>query len=169
MKNNHKYSIYYLHDYCNQIQYNKLWDEERKSAETLICAQITLSWWMFIVLDGIVRCPLRNRWSTNKTPSRRQLAVHRRYVTVSVQACLWSLSKRPLSLSLSAHVALRASYTSRMVKTKKVGPYLLGRTLGEGSFGKVRLGIHTETHEHRAIKVVCSVCVYECIWVYLHW
>lgn len=31
--------------------------------------------------------------------------------------------------------------------TKRVGNYLLGRTLGEGSFAKVREGLHTLTGE----------------------
>ena len=32
-------------------------------------------------------------------------------------------------------------------KKKRVGGYLLGRTLGEGSFAKVQLGVHTLTNE----------------------
>ncbi|XP_061195127.1 probable serine/threonine-protein kinase DDB_G0277165 [Saccostrea echinata] len=39
-------------------------------------------------------------------------------------------------------------------KKKKVGNYILGKTLGEGSFAKVRQGIHLIAHEKVAVKVV---------------
>lgn len=43
-------------------------------------------------------------------------------------------------------------YTSEnMVKT--VGKYQVGRTIGEGTFGKVKLAINTETGDKMAIKV----------------
>ncbi|XP_018618987.2 hormonally up-regulated neu tumor-associated kinase homolog [Scleropages formosus] len=38
--------------------------------------------------------------------------------------------------------------------TKKVGNYLVGRKLGEGSFAKVREGLHTVTGEKVAVKVM---------------
>ncbi|CAN0457230.1 unnamed protein product, partial [Hapterophycus canaliculatus] len=38
-----------------------------------------------------------------------------------------------------------------MVKT--VGKYQVGRTIGEGTFGKVKLAINTETGDKMAIKV----------------
>jgi hypothetical protein len=44
-------------------------------------------------------------------------------------------------------------------KKKKVGSYILGKTLGEGSFAKVRQGIHLIAHEK-----VRSTC--ECPWGY---
>ncbi|CAG8456663.1 1617_t:CDS:10 [Paraglomus occultum] len=34
------------------------------------------------------------------------------------------------------------------------GPYLLLQTLGEGEFGKVKLGMHADTHEEVAIKLI---------------
>ena len=37
---------------------------------------------------------------------------------------------------------------------KKVGKYELGRTLGVGTFGKVKYAINTETQEAVAIKVL---------------
>lgn len=37
---------------------------------------------------------------------------------------------------------------------KKVGKYELGRTLGEGTFGKVKYAIDTETNQAVAIKVL---------------
>ncbi|ORY97418.1 kinase-like domain-containing protein, partial [Syncephalastrum racemosum] len=36
----------------------------------------------------------------------------------------------------------------------RLGPYLLLQTLGEGEFGKVKLGIHTETGQEFAIKLI---------------
>ncbi|KAM4546552.1 hormonally up-regulated neu tumor-associated kinase homolog [Fundulus diaphanus] len=38
--------------------------------------------------------------------------------------------------------------------TKRVGTYLIGRKLGEGSFAKVREGLHTLTGEKVAVKVI---------------
>ncbi|MEQ2205539.1 hypothetical protein XENOCAPTIV_002443 [Xenoophorus captivus] len=38
--------------------------------------------------------------------------------------------------------------------TKRVGTYLIGRKLGEGSFAKVREGLHTLTGERVAVKVI---------------
>lgn len=35
----------------------------------------------------------------------------------------------------------------------RVGKYLLFETLGEGAFGKVKLGVHEETGEQVAVKV----------------
>jgi serine/threonine protein kinase len=37
---------------------------------------------------------------------------------------------------------------------RKVGKYELGRTLGEGTFGKVKYAVHSETQEAVAIKVL---------------
>lgn len=39
-------------------------------------------------------------------------------------------------------------------KQNRLGPYNLLQTLGEGEFGKVKLGIHTETGEEVAIKLI---------------
>ena len=38
-------------------------------------------------------------------------------------------------------------------KEKKIGYYLLGKTIGEGTFGKVKLATHTLTGEKVAIKI----------------
>jgi serine/threonine protein kinase len=38
-----------------------------------------------------------------------------------------------------------------------IGDYILGKTLGEGTFGKVKLGIHKLTQEKVAIKILQKV------------
>jgi serine/threonine protein kinase len=32
-------------------------------------------------------------------------------------------------------------------ESRKIGNYLIGRTLGEGTFGKVKVAVHTPTNE----------------------
>ena len=39
-------------------------------------------------------------------------------------------------------------------KVKVIGPYYIGRTIGEGTFGKVKLGTHSLTSEKVAIKIL---------------
>lgn len=41
-----------------------------------------------------------------------------------------------------------------MDKERRVGPWLLGPTLGEGGFSKVKLGVHGETGERVALKIL---------------
>lgn len=37
---------------------------------------------------------------------------------------------------------------------RRVGKYELGRTIGEGTFAKVRIAKNTETEDHVAIKII---------------
>lgn len=39
-------------------------------------------------------------------------------------------------------------------KQKRVGKYLLGKTLGQGTFGKVKMAVDTETKKIVAIKMM---------------
>ncbi|XP_024122301.1 hormonally up-regulated neu tumor-associated kinase homolog A [Oryzias melastigma] len=55
----------------------------------------------------------------------------------------------PVSLSSPAKDILKNFY-----HTKRVGNYLIGRKLGEGSFAKVREGLHVSTGEKVAVKVI---------------
>lgn len=48
---------------------------------------------------------------------------------------------------------------------KKVGKYEIGKTIGEGTFGKVKLAVNTETGEKMAIKV-SSVVLPVVLWRY---
>jgi len=43
---------------------------------------------------------------------------------------------------------------SQSSRTKNIGHYLLGRTIGQGTFGKVKLGTHIPTGEKVAIKIL---------------
>ncbi|CEM38022.1 unnamed protein product [Vitrella brassicaformis CCMP3155] len=57
----------------------------------------------------------------------------------------WSPASRPSGEGNAA---------SSQHQVKKVGDYVLGATIGEGTFGKVRLGTHTRTSEKVAIKIL---------------
>lgn len=48
-------------------------------------------------------------------------------------------------------------HKSREKKVKRVGKYELSTTLGEGTFGKVKLGVHQDTHERVAVKILDKV------------
>ena len=41
-----------------------------------------------------------------------------------------------------------------LMKRSLIGNYFLQKTIGEGTFGKVKLGIHTLTNEKVAIKIL---------------
>lgn len=42
----------------------------------------------------------------------------------------------------------------KKVKVTKIGNYTISKTLGEGTFGKVKLGLHNLTGEKVAVKVL---------------
>ena len=46
--------------------------------------------------------------------------------------------------------------TEKMEKTRRLGKYELGRTLGEGTFAKVKFAVNTETKESVAVKVLAK-------------
>lgn len=54
--------------------------------------------------------------------------------------------------SLPAAVAYAAAHPRRQIP--KFGPYLLLQTLGEGEFGKVKLGLHQDYGEEVAVKLI---------------
>merc|ERR1719213_466251 len=43
---------------------------------------------------------------------------------------------------------------ARPKKAKPVGKYILGKTIGEGTFGKVKIGTHILTGEKVAVKIL---------------
>ncbi|XP_078088159.1 hormonally up-regulated neu tumor-associated kinase homolog A [Mustelus asterias] len=63
------------------------------------------------------------------------------------------MSSSPASLPLSVSHVSRESIRN-FHHTKRVGSYLIGRKLGEGSFAKVREGLHVLTGEKVAVKVI---------------
>ena len=46
-----------------------------------------------------------------------------------------------------------------MTMTRRVGKYELGRTIGEGTFAKVKFAINTETGESVAVKVLAKTTI----------
>lgn len=46
------------------------------------------------------------------------------------------------------------SHKFKKENKKLIGNYLIEKTIGEGTFGKVKLGIHLPTEEHVAIKIL---------------
>ena len=55
---------------------------------------------------------------------------------------------------MNVHHALPRSRATASRKTKSIGHYILGRTIGEGTFGKVKLGNHILTNEKVAVKIL---------------
>ena len=47
-----------------------------------------------------------------------------------------------------------ANSSSSNLATKNVGHYLLSKTIGKGTFGKVKLGTHNLTGEKVAVKIL---------------
>ena len=56
-----------------------------------------------------------------------------------------------MSISLTAPKPRSTSQSSRPTS---IGNYQLGRTIGQGTFGKVKLGTHMQTDEKVAIKIL---------------
>ena len=53
------------------------------------------------------------------------------------------------------------------LKKTHIGPWRLGRTLGRGASGRVRLAKHSGTGQLSAVKVVSKTCVLEGVISYL--
>jgi len=53
----------------------------------------------------------------------------------------------------SKHKHLRANINAQR-KSKQKGPYLMGDTIGEGAFAKVKVAVHMQTNEKVAIKIL---------------
>jgi serine/threonine protein kinase len=50
--------------------------------------------------------------------------------------------------------AILSRQTTQRTATSRIGPYILGKTLGVGSTGRVKLGTHLETGLKVAIKII---------------
>ena len=89
------------------------------------------------------------------SPSRKVRASHT-VVSPSEQQRQQQLSDQQLGYqdvySHPAAVAYAAAHPRRQIP--KFGPYLLLQTLGEGEFGKVKLGLHSIWGEEVAVKLI---------------
>ncbi|EGO02963.1 hypothetical protein SERLA73DRAFT_47670, partial [Serpula lacrymans var. lacrymans S7.3] len=85
--------------------------------------------------------------------SRRQRASHT--VVSSQQQQQQQIDDQPAYRDVYSHpaaVAYAAAHPRRTIP--KFGPYLLLQTLGEGEFGKVKLGLHSQWGEEVAVKLI---------------
>ncbi|KAG6335082.1 hypothetical protein ID866_4010 [Astraeus odoratus] len=90
--------------------------------------------------------------STSQSASRRQRASHQ---VVSSQHQQMSADDQPAYRDVYSHPAAVAYATAHPRRTiPKFGPYLLLQTLGEGEFGKVKLGLHCQWGEEVAVKLI---------------
>lgn len=64
------------------------------------------------------------------------------------------MSQQPISSPTRGGIGSNNAANAKAQAPRKVGKYLLGRTLGQGTFGKVKFAIDTETERHVAIKVM---------------
>jgi 5'-AMP-activated protein kinase catalytic alpha subunit len=62
----------------------------------------------------------------------------------------------PKSTSKNRHHAKprKSGKKAKENKSKSIGHYLIGKTIGEGTFGKVKLGTHNVTGEKVAVKIL---------------
>ncbi|KAH7906853.1 Pkinase-domain-containing protein [Hygrophoropsis aurantiaca] len=91
--------------------------------------------------------------SPNQSASRRQRASHT--VVSSQQQQQQQAEDQPAYRDVYSHpaaVAYTAAHPRRTIP--KFGPYLLLQTLGEGEFGKVKLGLHSQWGEEVAVKLI---------------
>jgi protein-serine/threonine kinase len=106
--------------------------------------------------------PMAPASSTAPGPSRRQQRAS--HSVVSSTATSQQLGNShgqthdedvPLTTDVYSHpaaVAYTAAHPRRTIP--KFGPYLLLQTLGEGEFGKVKLGLHNRWGEEVAVKLI---------------
>lgn len=92
--------------------------------------------------------------SASQSASRRQRASHQ--VVSSQQHQQHSAADNQLAYrDVYSHPAAVAYTTAHPRRTiPKFGPYLLLQTLGEGEFGKVKLGLHHQWGEEVAVKLI---------------
>ncbi|KAG1750401.1 Pkinase-domain-containing protein [Suillus paluster] len=91
--------------------------------------------------------------STSQSTSRRQRASHQ--VVSSQQQLQQQAEDQPAYRDVYSHpaaVAYNAAHPRRTIP--KFGPYLLLQTVGEGEFGKVKLGLHSQWGEEVAVKLI---------------
>ncbi|KAG1796996.1 Pkinase-domain-containing protein [Suillus plorans] len=91
--------------------------------------------------------------TTSQSTSRRQRASHQ--VVSSQQQLQQQAEDQPAYRDVYSHpaaVAYTAAHPRRTIP--KFGPYILLQTVGEGEFGKVKLGLHSQWGEEVAVKLI---------------
>ncbi|KAG2133805.1 Pkinase-domain-containing protein [Suillus bovinus] len=91
--------------------------------------------------------------TTSQSASRRQRASHQ--VVSSQQQLQQQAEDQPAYRDVYSHpaaVAYTAAHPRRTIP--KFGPYILLQTVGEGEFGKVKLGLHSQWGEEVAVKLI---------------
>lgn len=85
------------------------------------------------------------------TPQRRYSHIQEKTYNTPIS----SAAERRCSMASTATPVTPASKPAKLRKGKaRVGPWILGRTLGKGSSGRVRLAKHIETGKLAAVKIV---------------
>ena len=95
-----------------------------------------------------------NKVSSSSSSSSHQSGVQRGQSSASDEgsAAAAAATRRALLPAAVTHIA--DDLLKSFPHTKRVGNYLLGRTIGEGSFAKVKEGLHVVTGE----QVICRNC-----------
>jgi len=91
--------------------------------------------------------------SVSQSASRRQRASHQ--VVTSQQQQQQQAEDQPAYRDVYSHPAA-VNYTAAHPRRTipKFGPYILLQTVGEGEFGKVKLGLHSQWGEEVAVKLI---------------
>ncbi|KAF7846977.1 hypothetical protein BT93_L3520 [Corymbia citriodora subsp. variegata] len=102
-------------------------------------------------------------YKNTETKTKTPCPDHHHYIYIpspSLSAFLRATSHdgAPASLFTSGG---RAEYPSKMVTARKVGKYQLGRTIGEGTFAKVKFAQNLETGDSVAIKIMAKSTILE--------
>lgn len=93
--------------------------------------------------------------SVQPTPSSTPPSASRKRASHSIVPAHQQEEQQPVYRDVYSHpaaVEYAAAHPRRTIP--KFGPYLLLRTLGEGEFGKVKLGLHVQWGEEVAVKLI---------------
>jgi len=91
--------------------------------------------------------------SAPQSTSRKQRASHQ--VVTTQQQQQQQAEDQPAYRDVYSHPAAMAYTAAHPRRTiPKFGPYILLQTVGEGEFGKVKLGLHSQWGEEVAVKLI---------------
>jgi hypothetical protein len=114
------------------------------------------------VKDGLGGAPAKNGFRKEALGSfvesvesgRNNNAKKEKTSTPTVEEISRKMTELNNALKASTGPAKEAAVPSSENKSRTIGHYVVGKSLGEGTFGKVRLGTHTLTGEKVAIKIL---------------